>query len=73
MKTFNVTTFPICGGIAVPISNTIRCKTEIQAIKQAAKKHLSFSISEVYFEHGIKKESVLKKYRNYDGVLELIK
>lgn len=58
MKTrlFEVTIYPICGGISVPVVINIFANSEKKAVKQAAKKHLHFSIAGV-------------KYINYDGIL----
>ena len=55
-RIFEVTTYPICGGIAVPVVINVCAGTVKQAVKQAAKKHLHFTIDGV-------------KYINYDGVL----
>ena len=58
MKTrlFEVTIYPIIGGIAVPVVLNIFANSEKKAVKQAAKKYSHFSVNGV-------------KYINYDGIL----
>lgn len=55
-RLFEVTTYPICGGISVPVVINVFANSEKKAVKQAAKKHSHFSLNGV-------------KYINYDGVL----
>ena len=55
-RVFEVTTYPLCGGIAVPVVINIFANSEKKAVKQAAKKHSHFILNGV-------------KYINYDGIL----
>ena len=72
MKTYIITHYPTVGGIAVESSINIRVASEKRAIAIAAKKHLLFGISELYFdESGNRQISEMTKYINYDGVLEI--
>lgn len=73
MKTFIITYWVTVGGIGTPIYYDIRVSNESKAVQLTAKKHLSFSISELSFDKsGIRVQSNAKKYVNYDGVLELV-
>lgn len=71
MKTFTIVTYPICGGIAVKNEITLRFRNEIQAIKKASQKYLSFGIYETYFDiTGARCFAETKYFRNIDGEIE---
>lgn len=55
MKTFNITYYPICGGIAVAMPTMLRAKTRKAAIAEASKKSCYFRISEAIWVNGERK------------------